>query len=93
MCSCTSPHNFKDDPDALRIWNKINQSKDASITSEIRNSFNYNAEKSVRDPAIPIRQPEIAVPVYVPASTNPITNERKEGSWKYLIIQDAEWTN
>lgn len=93
LSACSSNQTSDNLYSVDRVYDQVHQTAQKDTVELLRRGLSLNHDLGQRDPFVPIRQPELVVPVYVVPYTKKPSNERVGGHWKYLVIEEATWAD
>lgn len=91
-CTFSRAPSYENAPTMDQIYDHANNQGSAQTIQLMREAMNSSPNIGAQDPYIPIRKPEVIVPVYNPPQTNKATGSRIEGFWEHYVVKEAEWT-
>ena len=78
-------------PPIEAIYDKVNRAGSQDAVDLLRQGMRTQQVYGQSDPYVPIRQPEIVIPIWVPAYVDPNTGNRVDGHWEHAVIQNSQW--
>lgn len=78
-------------PSIDSIYSAVNQSGSRDAVDILRTGMRTQQLYGQSDPYTPLRQPEIVIPIWVPAYVDPNTGNRVDGHWEHAVIQESDW--
>ena len=92
-CSTFSDSDVVPDRNMDKIYEKVSRTGKRDTVNVLREGLRMNYKGGQQDPFIPIRNPALVVPVWLPTQTHPKSGERISGHWKWLEVEEESWSN
>lgn len=78
-------------PPIAQIYDQVNRQGAQDAVDILRQGLRSKHVYGQSDPYIPLRQPEIVIPIWVPPYVDPTTGDRVDGHWEHAVIQNSQW--
>lgn len=78
-------------PSMSSIYSNITEQGSRDAVDLLREGMRQKQTYGTTDPYIPLRTPEIVIPIWVPPHVDPVTGDRIDGHWEHAVIQNSHW--
>ncbi|MEE8058126.1 MAG: conjugal transfer protein [Pseudomonadales bacterium] len=93
LSGCSSTPVDNKGPSLSSVYDSFYQKGRKDTVQTLRAGLRMDFTNGVRDPYIPIRNPDVIAPVWVVPYESPYSDVKHEGHWKWIVTEEATWSN